>query len=104
MNRRILLLVTAVPMVLATAPAFRIDSLVLRDAVPCEVPCSDGWCCYLGTVCKPAGGETPYVCIDQILTNSDGTPITWPADDIGSLLTDLLDTANDSDPDFYIFA
>ncbi len=53
----------------------------------CQVPCGGGWCCQQFEVCQPAtGGDTPYQCSDDLLHT------TFPADDVGSLLSIVSST------------
>ncbi|KAH7360948.1 hypothetical protein BKA65DRAFT_494314 [Rhexocercosporidium sp. MPI-PUGE-AT-0058] len=55
--------------------------LAARQGLECgaaPVDCGDGWCCTFGFVCQatPSNG---FVCIDTILTQSDGSPYTLAA-------------------------
>ena len=64
--------------VLALAPQLIVSStsplLASRQVLDCgssPVDCGEGWCCLAGNICQPAPNNG-FVCIDQILTNSDG--------------------------------
>ncbi|KAK6542322.1 hypothetical protein TWF694_006281 [Orbilia ellipsospora] len=65
---------------------------------PDPVDCGNGWCCDLGNICVTNTGKDP-VCRDTILTNSDGSPMTWSAfpysylDQLTATFTDIPPTA-----------
>lgn len=48
--------------------------LALRQVLDCgsnPVDCGEGWCCLIGNICQSAPNNG-FVCIDQLLTQSDG--------------------------------
>jgi hypothetical protein len=59
-------------------PAMYNMNLQGRQLLPCDVPCGQGWCCDTYTTCQASDTGDPYVCIDQLLTNSDGYVIFSP--------------------------
>jgi hypothetical protein len=54
--------------------AFRNNAATsMTQPFPCPVPCGDGWCCDNDQTCHVATfGDTPYVCEDLLLTQTDG--------------------------------
>lgn len=45
-----------------------------RQSLECgtaPVDCGNGWCCMFGEICEAADDDA-FVCIDSILTNSEG--------------------------------
>ncbi|PVH73510.1 hypothetical protein DL98DRAFT_594942 [Cadophora sp. DSE1049] len=61
--------------------------LASRQSFECgaaPVDCGNGWCCMFGETCQ-AAPDDGFVCIDSILTNSDGLPNTNPAHNPSSL-------------------
>ncbi|KAK0124617.1 hypothetical protein ONS95_009566 [Cadophora gregata] len=59
------------------------------------VKCGDGWCCIFGEVCQ-ASPDAVFVCVDSILTNSDGSAVTNPAQNpasFDSLISGIISSA-----------